>query len=192
MCHSAYQRFVRCFWGLNKELASARYFPAINYMESYSEYLDLIQSWWEEEVDQEWRDVREEGMKILQEDDKLQRIIKLIGEDALPERQRLVVETARILKNSFLQQNAFDDTDTYSVPEKQVLMLKTILHFYRRAREIIKPHLPLYKFLELPVVNEIQRMKEHISNNDKLPFELLSEQIDIQMRGLEKESMEVV
>ncbi|MGA1870078.1 MAG: V-type ATP synthase subunit A, partial [bacterium] len=149
------------------------------------------QSWWEAEVDQQWRDVREEGMKILQEDDKLQRIIKLIGEDALPERQRLVVATARLLKNSFLQQNAFDETDTYSVPEKQVLMLKTILHFYQRAREIINPHLPLYKFLELPVVNEIQRMKEYISNHDTKPFELLSERIDIQMRELEKESMEV-
>jgi len=186
------KRFVRCFWGLNKELASARYFPAINYMDSYSEYLDLVQSWWQQEVDPRWRELREEAMQVLQQDYKLQRIIKLIGEDALPDSQRLILETARLLKNSFLQQSAFDEVDTYAVPKKQFYMLQVIMHFYRRACDIVKTHIPIYRILELPVLNDIQRMKENIPNQDTEPFERLREQIDRQMEKVEKECMEGV
>ncbi|MGA1844089.1 MAG: V-type ATP synthase subunit A [bacterium] len=184
------KRFVRCFWGLNKELASARYFPAINYMDSYSEYLDLVQSWWHQEVDPRWRDLREEAMQVLQQDYKLQRIIKLIGEDALPDSQRLILETARLIKNSFLQQSAFDPVDSYAIPTKQLCMLQVIMHFYHRACDIIKTHIPIYRILELPVIQEIQRMKENIPNQETEPFERLTEQIDLQMEQMEKECME--
>ncbi|MBN2372676.1 V-type ATP synthase subunit A [bacterium] len=186
------KRFVRCFWGLNKELASARYFPAINYMESYSEYLDSIQSWWEKEVDPKWRELREEAMKILHQDYRLQRIIKLIGEDALPDSQRLIIETAKLIKDSFLQQSAFDDLDTYAVPKKQFLMLKVIMHFYHRACEIIKSHLPIYRLLEMPVLNDIHRMKTNIPNNDTKPFDIILQQIDEQTQELEKEHMSIL
>jgi V/A-type H+-transporting ATPase subunit A len=186
------KRFVRCFWGLNKELASARYFPAINYMDSYSEYLDLVQNWWQKEIDPQWRDLREDAMKLLQQDYKLQRIIKLIGEDALPDSQRLILETARLLKTAFLQQNAFNNVDTYAVPKKQILMLKVIMHFYNRACEIIKTHIPIYKLLDLPVLNEIHRMKENILNDDTEPFRLITEQIDKQLEEIEKECMTVL
>ncbi|MGA1869492.1 MAG: V-type ATP synthase subunit A [bacterium] len=186
------KRFVRCFWGLNKELASARYFPAINYMESYSEYTDFIDEWWRNEVGPEWRELREEAMKLLREDYKLQRIIKLIGEDALPDSQRLLLEVARIIKSSFLQQSAFDDIDTYAVPQKQFYMLKVIMHFYHRSREILKTRLPLFKIFELPVLNNIQRMKENIANNETEPFNQLLDQIDVQIRELEKECMSVL
>jgi V/A-type H+-transporting ATPase subunit A len=185
-------RFVRCFWGLNKELASARYFPAIHYMESYSEYLDLIQNWWVQNVDPEWKTLRDEAMLILQQDFKLQRIVKLIGEDALPDNQRLVLEGARLLKNAFLQQSAFDKVDMYAVPQKQFLMLKTIIHFYRRAREIIKSHTPIYRLMQLPVLNDINRMKEKIANSDCEQFHLLLKHIDHQLNELEKESMAVL
>ncbi|MGA1874601.1 MAG: V-type ATP synthase subunit A [bacterium] len=186
------KRFVRCFWGLNKELASARYFPAIHYMESYSEYLDLIQSWWVQNVDPEWKTMRDEAMLILQQDFKLQRIVKLIGEDALPDNQRLILEGARLLKNAFLQQSAFDKVDMYAVPQKQFLMLKTIIHFYRRAREIIKAQTPIYRLMQLPVLNDINRMKEKIANNDCEQFHLLLKHIDHQLHELEKESMAVL
>ncbi|MGA1845404.1 MAG: V-type ATP synthase subunit A [bacterium] len=186
------KRFVRCFWGLNKELASARYFPAINYMDSYSEYLDLVQSWWHKEVDPRWRDLREEAMKVLHQDYKLQRIIKLIGEDALPDSQRLILETARLIKDAFLQQNAFDPVDTYALPKKQFLMLTVIMHFYYRACEILKTRIPIYKLIELPVLNEIHRMKENIPNQDEGPFDRLIDQIDKQTAEIEKDCMEVV
>jgi V/A-type H+-transporting ATPase subunit A len=186
------KRFVRCFWGLNKELASARYFPAINYMDSYSEYLDLVQNWWKENIDPGWRELREEAMRLLQQDYKLQRIIKLIGEDALPDSQRLILETARLLKNAFLQQNAFDDVDTYAVPKKQFLMLKVIMHFYHRACEILKSHIPIYRLLELPVLNEIHRMKENIPNHEEAPFGKITSEIDQQMQAIEKECMSIL
>ncbi|UCH00877.1 MAG: V-type ATP synthase subunit A [Deltaproteobacteria bacterium] len=186
------KRFVRCFWGLNKELASARYFPAINYMDSYSEYLDLVQNWWQKEVDPRWRELREEAMRILQQDYKLQRIIKLIGEDALPDNQRLILETARLIKDAFLQQNAFDQVDTYAVPKKQFLMLKIIMHFYHRACEVIKTHIPIYRLLELPVLNDIHRMKENIPNNEEGPFDSIIDRIDKQVEGIEKECMSVL
>jgi V/A-type H+-transporting ATPase subunit A len=131
-------------------------------------------------------------MKLLQQDYKLQRIIKLIGEDALPDSQRLILETARLLKTAFLQQNAFDNVDTYAVPKKQILMLKVIMHFYHRACEIIKTHIPIYRLLELPVLNEIHRMKENIPNDDTEPFNLITEQIDKQMEEIEKECMAIL
>ena len=181
------KRFVRCFWGLNKDLASARYFPAIHYMESYSEYLDSVQGWWQQEVAPEWRTLRDEAMQILQQDYKLQRIVKLIGEDALPDHQRLVLEGAKLLKNAFLQQNAFDEIDMYAVPKKQFLMLKTILHFYNRAQEIINLHIPLNSIKHLAVLNKINRMKEKISNESLAQFDLLLKQTDDEMNELEKE-----
>ena len=186
------KRFVRCFWGLNKEMASARYFPAINYMESYSEYLDLVQNWWEKEVDPRWRELREEAMRLLQQDYKLQRIIKLIGEDALPDNQRLILETARLLKDAFLQQNAFDDVDTYVEPEKQILMLKVIMHFYEKACEVVRSHIPIYRLLQLPILNDIHRMKENIPNHEEEPFDRIMDQIDQQMATIEMECMEVL
>lgn len=186
------KRFVRCFWGLNKELATARYFPAIHYMESYSEYLDLVQGWWTQNVNPEWRALRDEAMQILQQDFKLQRIVKLIGEDALPDNQRLVLEGARLLKNAFLQQSAFDEIDMYAVPQKQICMLKIILHFYRRAQEILKAHLPIYRIMQLQILNDVNRMKGKISNHECEQFEFLIKEIDEQMDELQKESMAVL
>ncbi|MGA1795456.1 MAG: V-type ATP synthase subunit A [bacterium] len=186
------KRFVRCFWGLNKEMASARYFPAINYMDSYSEYLDLVQNWWHKEVDPRWRDLREDAMKVLHQDYKLQRIIKLIGEDALPDSQRLILETARLIKDAFLQQNAFDHVDTYAFPKKQFLMLTVIMHFYHRASEILKAHIPIYRLIELPVLNEIHRMKENIPNEEDGHFDRIIDQINNQISEIEKECLDVL
>ena len=186
------KRFVRSFWGLNKELASARYFPAIHYMESYSEYLDFIQGWWTREVDANWKSLRDEAMQMLQQDHKLLRIVKLIGEDALPDAQRLILEGAKILKNAFLQQSAFDEVDMYAVPRKQFLMLKAIMHFYHRAKDVIKARIPLSKVMQLPIVNEINRMKERIPNTRCEQFDLLFRQIDQCMDELEKESMAIL
>lgn len=186
------KRFVRSFWGLNKELASARYFPAIHYMESYSEYLDFVQAWWTRHVDPNWKLLRDEAMQILQQDYKLQRIVKLIGEDALPDAQRLILEGARILKNAFLQQSAFDEVDMYAVPKKQFLMLRAIMHFYHRASEVIRAHIPISRIMQLPVINELNRMKEKIPNGNTDQFDLLFQQIDQCMEELEKESMAIL
>ncbi|MBD3307116.1 V-type ATP synthase subunit A [candidate division KSB3 bacterium] len=181
------KRFVRCFWGLDKELASARYFPAINYMDSYSEYLEDVTEWWEQFPEGNWRELRDQAMILLQQDDKLQKIVKLIGEDALPDDQRLVIEGARLLKNALLQQGAFDEIDTYAKPERQLWMLSIILHFYDRAREIIKKGAPIYRIREMEAIEDINRMKNRIANDELEQFTTLLYDIDEEFEELEQD-----
>jgi len=181
------KRFVRCFWGLDKELASARYFPAINYMDSYSEYLEEVAEWWNQFEEAHWKTLRDRAMSLLQQDDKLQKIVKLIGEDALPDDQRLVIEGARLLKEALLQQGAFDEVDTYATPERQLWMLKIILHYYDRANEIIKKGAPIYRIRELESIDDINRMKARIPNDALKKFEELLKNIDEEFDELEQD-----
>ena len=181
------KRFVRCFWGLDKELASARYFPAINYMDSYSEYLEDVAEWWTQFEEADWKGFREQAMALLQQDDKLQKIVKLVGEDALPDDQRLVIEGARLLKDALLQQGAFDDVDMYAKPERQLWMLRIILHFYDRACEIIKKGAPIYRIREMEVIEDINRMKSRISNDELEKFQELLQSVDEEFDELEQE-----
>jgi V/A-type H+/Na+-transporting ATPase subunit A len=132
------KRFVRCFWELDKALASSRHYPSINWMRSYSQYADECREWWEKNVSKEYKDIRTRAFEILQKEDKLLKIVKLIGPDALPDSERLYLEVARIIKLGFLQQGAYDEIDTYSTPDKQLKILKIILRFFERAAEIIK------------------------------------------------------
>jgi len=158
------KRFTRVFWALDKELADARHYPAINWILSYSEYADEISEWWSKNVDREWQRYRNEALKILQREDELKEIVKLVGPEALPDSQRLILEAARMLRIVFLQQNALDPIDTYSTPVKQFKMLKIIIDFYDGAKKIIEKGVPIFKVTQLPVVSEIMRMKSEIPN----------------------------
>ena len=179
------KRFVRCFWGLDKELASARYFPAINYMDSYSEYLEDVSVWWAQFEDANWKELRDKGMAMLQQDNRLQKIVKLVGEDSMPDDQRLIIEGAKLLKNALLQQSAFDDVDMYAHPLRQLWMLKIILHFYDRASDIIKKGAPIYRIREMEAIESIGRMKMRISNDEIDKFQDLLREIDAEMDELE-------
>ncbi len=178
------KRFTRCFWALDKELAAARYFPAINYLESYSGYLDEVAEWWEHKYEAGWRRLRDEAMRLLQEDSRLQRIVRLIGEDALPDEQRLIIEGARLLQEACLQQNATDPVDTFCQPEKQLALLGTVLHFVRRADEVVKKGAPIHRVREMPVREEIVRAKGKIPNDKLEQFQELGRRIDEQMDAL--------
>ncbi len=178
------KRFVQCFWALDKELASGRYFPAINYLQSYSGYSRQVESWWHRKVGAGWLELREKAMNILQEDAKLQNIVKLLGEEALPDDQRRIIEGARLLKNDFLQQSAFDEVDTYASPEKQYLLLEIILHFYDRLSEVVAARIPLFRALELDCVVRIHRLKFTQKGDDPTPFHALKEQIDREIETL--------
>jgi V/A-type H+-transporting ATPase subunit A len=160
------KRFVRCFWGLDRDLANARHYPAISWLESYSEYLDDVSRWWEEHAGPEWADERAEIMELLQREVRLQQVVKLVGPDALPDSQRFVLEVATLFKNAFLQQNAFDDIDRYSTVEKQLAMLHIILTFWRRGRQAIKAGVTLVKLRRMKVYQDISRMKFSVSNED--------------------------
>jgi len=181
------KRFVRCFWGLDKELASARYFPAINYMDSYSEYLEDVAEWWQQFEEASWKELRDRAMSLLQQDDKLQKIVKLVGEDALPDDQRLIIEGARLLKDALLQQGAFDEVDTYAIPERQLWMLHIILHFYDRASAVIKKGAPIYRIREMDVLEDILRMKARIANEELDEFKELLKSLDEEFDELEQD-----
>ncbi len=180
-------RFIRCFWALDRELANARHYPAISWLNSYSEYLDDIQGWWQQK-DPAWREWRDALMEILQDEVKLQRVAKLVGPDALPEQQRLVLFIAETIKNAFLQQNSFDEVDMYCPPEKQIQMLRVLTQLYRRSRDLIRRGGTLADIRDLPCMNRIVRMKSAVPNDqvDQLRelFERLNREFDEAERRL--------
>jgi len=180
------KRFTRAFWALDKELADARHYPAISWILSYSEYVEEISEWWSLNVDKEWQNYRNEAMKILQREDELREIVKLVGPEALPDSQRLILEAARMLRIAFLQQNALDPIDTYSTPQKQFKMLKIIIDFYHIARRIIEKGIPIFKITQLSVISEIMRMKREIPNDKIHMFDELYQRVKDQLLNLEE------
>ena len=179
------KRFTSVFWALDKDLADARHYPAINWIQSYSGYVNDLTEWWAKNVSKAWRDSRDEALRLLQREDELNEIVKLVGPDALPDRQRLILETAKILRNVFLQQNALDPIDTYCLPVKQYKMLKIVLEFYNRAEQVVDKGVPLFKVIKLSVLPEIMRMRE-ISNEKLGLLDELSKKIQYQFSELEK------
>lgn len=159
------KRFTRVFWALDSELADARHYPAVNWIQSYSGYISELVGWWQKEVNKEWNNYREEAMKILQAEDDLKNIVKLVGPEALPDKQRLILETARIIRIAFLQQNALDPVDTYCPAQKQFHMLKIIVDFHKQSERIVGKGVPLFKVTQLPILKEIMRMKTAVPND---------------------------
>jgi V/A-type H+-transporting ATPase subunit A len=178
------KRFVRTFWGLDKELAAARYFPAINPIDSYSEYPDLVAAWWAQQVEPGWQEMRGQTLVLLQEDYQLQRIVKIIGEEALPDAQRLTLEAARWLKEGFLQQSAYDEVDMFCPPAKQMKMLKLILSTYRKAREVMAKGVPFYQVRELEEVGALMRMKSTIKADELEKFDELEKSLSDKIEAL--------
>jgi V/A-type H+-transporting ATPase subunit A len=181
------KRFIRCFWALDKSLASARHFPSINWLDSYSEYLEDVAVWWHDQVGQDWYKMRNDAMELLSEEARLAQIVKLVGPDALPDEQRLILETARLLREGFLQQSAMDTVDAYSTIQKQVQMLGLILKFHSRALRIVKSGAPIIVIHKLPVVDRLIRMKTQVPNEDLSGLETIAQEIDTQMGQLEIE-----
>jgi V/A-type H+-transporting ATPase subunit A len=181
------KRFIRCFWALDKELASARHFPSVNWLESYSEYVDGVAAWWRNQVGPDWQAMRAQAMEILTEESHLQQMVKLVGSDALPDEQRLTLETARLLREGFLQQSALERVDMYSSVEKQIRMLELILHFHERAQALIKRGALIVVIHDLPVVNTLVRMKTLVSNDQLEKLDEIREEMDEQLDKLESE-----
>ncbi|MBQ5491446.1 MAG: V-type ATP synthase subunit A [Treponema sp.] len=179
------KRFIRCFWALDRELANARHYPAIGWIDSYSEYADEVRSWWDK-FDSRWAEIRIEALDLLKKEQRLQQIVRLIGADALPDTDRLVLTVAEMIKNGFLQQDAFDPVDQFSVPQKQVHILELIMSFYTQALEVIKAGAPLVKVTELPVRNEIVRAKSRIANEQVEELSTIAHHLDEQMAELSR------
>lgn len=156
-------RVVSSFWALDSTLADRRHFPAINWLRSYSLYLDFTRDWYDETVSPEFRQMRNRAMVILQEESELSEIVQLIGPDALPERERLTLEIARMIREDYLQQHAFHKVDTYCPLEKQHLMLKTIIRFCDLAHQALDKGIGIEAINKMPLRDELSRMK-YIAN----------------------------
>jgi len=172
------KRFIRCFWALDRDLANARHYPSIGWIDSYSEYLDDIKTWWHKNIDESWSKLRYEIMELLQKEQRLLQVVKLVGPDVLPQAQRLILEVCSIFKNTFLQQSAFDKVDTYSSARKQFLMLKIILVFYHKSEEAVRKGVNVNEIRETSVYKEIMRMKLTYTENDLEKLARLPEKID--------------
>ncbi len=179
-------RIVKVFWGLSAQLAYARHFPAIDWLTSYSLYLDNLDPWYAQEVYPQWNRQRVRAMQILQEESELEEIVRLVGMDALSWKDRLTMEVARSIREDFLHQNAFDDVDTYTSLQKQYLMLRLILSYEQRGRAALDGGAVLSRLLDLPVREHIARAK-YIPEEELPRFEELEEELARQCAALYQE-----
>ncbi len=177
-------RVTRVFWALDAKLADRRHFPSINWLTSYSLYMDNLTDWLNSNVAENWMKLRVEAMAILQKESELQGIVQLIGPDALPDRERLMLDIAKMLREDFLQQNAFHEVDTFCSLKKQHLMLSTILKFYEKAFSAMESGMDIAEIMRADVVNDIARMKYVREENFDKEVSSIQKKIDLQL-GLE-------
>ncbi|MDR2485196.1 MAG: V-type ATP synthase subunit A [Treponema sp.] len=179
------KRFIRCFWALDRELANARHYPAVSWIDSYSEYAEEVKPWWEK-VNPFWAKIRQQALDLLKKEQRLAEIVRLIGPDALPDDQRLILLSADIIKNGFLQQNSFDEADMYCAPAKQVRLLELIMEFHERSQNCIKLGAPLIKITSLPVRERLSRLKSVIKNDDTFGLEAFEGEMRSALEELER------
>lgn len=180
------KRFIRAFWALDKSLAYARHYPAINWMQSYSEYFTDLDPWFAQNVGADFIKYRAKINAILHEESKLMEIVKLIGSDVLPDDQKLVIEIARVIRVGFLQQNAFHKDDTFVPLEKQKLMMKVILHLENKARQLILASIPISRISELGLFDKLTKMKYDVPNDKLQMFDDYIAEIDKAFDGILK------
>ncbi|HOP53248.1 MAG TPA: V-type ATP synthase subunit A [Bacillota bacterium] len=176
-------RIVKVFWGLSASLAYARHFPAIDWLQSYSLYVDRIGEWYENNVAPEWTRLRTEFMRILSQEAELNEIVRLVGIDALSWRDRLTLEVARSIREDFLHQNAFDDIDTFTSLTKQHRMMRIIMQFYEKGNQALDAGATLSEVIGLPVREQIGRMK-YILESELEKFDQIEAELSSQMAAL--------
>lgn len=181
------KRFVRCFWALDKSLAYARHYPAINWNDSYSEYIDDLADYYSEKVSPDFLAYRQRIANILHEENKLMEIVKLIGSDVLPEDQKLVIEIARVVRVGFLQQNAYHKDDTYVPLEKQFSMMGIILALYDKCSEAVGRGVTVNTITAAGIFEKVVKMKYDIPNDKPQLFKTLADEISRQISTLETE-----
>ena len=152
-------RISKVFWALDSSLADKRHFPSIDWLQSYSLYVDSVEDWWKTNTGSDWRVTRDKAMALLQKESELQEIVQLVGPDALPDRERITLETTRMIREDFLQQNAYHEVDTYCAPIKQYEMLKTIISYHENAEAALDRGAASTDIITIPVKDDIGRMK---------------------------------
>ncbi|MDR0292625.1 MAG: V-type ATP synthase subunit A [Oscillospiraceae bacterium] len=178
------KRFVRAFWALDRQLAYARHFPAINWITSYSEYTDDLEPWYRERFGHDFADLRTRISRLLLEESKLMEIVKLIGADILPDDQKLVIEAARVVRLGFLQQNAYHETDTYVPLEKQKAMMEIILYLYDAAKALLDRSIPISQLRGTGIFDALIRIKYDVPNDRPGMLASYRGKIDDAVRGV--------
>ncbi|HHX86720.1 MAG TPA: V-type ATP synthase subunit A, partial [Firmicutes bacterium] len=188
-------RVVKVFWGLDATLAYRRHFPAINWLLSYSLYLENVTPYFNQLLGEKWSALRREAMRLLQEEAELEEIVRLVGIDALSPRERLILETSKSIREDFLHQNAMHEVDTYTSVQKQLLMLDLILSYYREALKLVEKDdvgLDLEKLFSLPVRERIARAKyvpeDQLSELDSIYGEIKEQVASLSGEGEEEDA----
>jgi V/A-type H+-transporting ATPase subunit A len=181
-------RVVSSFWALDTNLADRRHFPAINWLTSYSLYLDFVKPWFDQNVDQEFQTLRGEMMALLEKEAELQEIVQLVGQDALPESDRALLEVARMIREDYLQQHAYHEIDSYCSKEKQFLMLKIIWRFYQEVNKAIESGVGAGRIAAVKVKDEIARMKYTPNPDFPQKYEELVQSIEREFEALRKQT----
>jgi V/A-type H+-transporting ATPase subunit A len=177
-------RIVKVFWGLSAKLAYARHFPAIDWLQSYSLYLDRLEPWFDNNIAEDWGACVTRAMSLLQEEAELQEIVSLVGIDALSARDRLKLETARSIREDYLHQNAFDAVDTYTSPSKQHQLLKLLIEFYDRGAAALENGAEFSRLAGLPVRERMGRYKYCSEKDHKLLATELSGELAAEIRNI--------
>ena len=180
-------RIVKVFWGLSASLAYKRHFPAIDWLTSYSLYIDRLTGWYKDNVSHEWDELRSRTMQLLQTESELEEIVRLVGVDALSMTDRLKLETARSVREDYLHQDAFHEVDTYTSMFKQYHMLRLILRWGELGEKALASGALLSKILDLPVREEIARMRYIPENEQESRFQEIAEHLESQMSALYEE-----
>lgn len=186
-------RFIKTFWALDTRLAYSRHYPSINWMQSYSGYLEDVAKWWKDNVSSEWFELRAESYQILQREDTLKEIVRLLGPEALPDEEKLILEVARMIKIGILQQNSFDKVDTYCSPQKQVKLVKLMVRFYKEALKALREGTPLADIRAMPVISSLLKAKFEIPDEEVQRLDDLENGMIEQFKKLQnKEEVKVV
>ena len=176
-------RFIKTFWALDTRLAYSRHYPSINWMQSYSGYLEDVSKWWKEKVSPDWYDLRAESYQILQREDTLKEIVRLLGPEALPDEEKLVLEVARMLKIGILQQNSFDKVDTYCGPAKQLKLVRLMVKFYKEAQKALKEGKSLADIRALPIITTLLKAKFEVTDEEVSKLEEIDKQLSDSFKG---------
>lgn len=172
------KRFIRCFWALDRQLAYSRHYPAIHWLNSYSEYVDALEDWYTTNISENFYATRREILRLLQEESKLMEIVKLIGADILPEDQKLILDISKLIRVGFLQQNVFNDVDTYVTINKQYEMMKAILHLNDAGKKLLEAGIPMSQLRETGLFDDLVKVKYTIGNDELATFETVHKNID--------------
>jgi V/A-type H+/Na+-transporting ATPase subunit A len=184
-------RFIKTFWALDTRLAYSRHYPSINWMQSYSGYLEDVAKWWTEKISSDWYNLRAESYNILQREDTLKEIVRLLGPEALPDEEKLILEMARMIKIGILQQNSFDKVDTYCGPEKQLKLMKLMVKFYNESLKSLKEGVSLSDIRAMPIIPSLLKSKFEIPDEQISKLNELESKMDTQFNELRSKKEEV-